>query len=167
MTCDLSVIVLSWNVCELLRACLQSVVGSQGPGIRDQVSGTRGNALTTGSCPLTPELIVVDNASTDGSVDMVAAEFPEVRLIRNAENMGFARGNNIGVAASTGRYVLLLNSDTVVPPGTLEALVAFMDAHPQAAACSPRLLQPDGAPQPYAFGCDPTPGYLLRRSLAC
>ena len=96
---------------------------------------------------------------------MVAAEFPEVRLIRNAENIGFARGNNIGIAASTGRYVLLLNSDTIVPPGTLARLVAFMDAHPQAGACSPRLLQPDGTPQPYAFGCDPTLGYLLRRGV--
>ncbi|MGQ9840674.1 MAG: glycosyltransferase family 2 protein [Anaerolineae bacterium] len=217
---DLSVIVLSWNVRELLRACLQSVsrsqearVRGQGPGVRSQESGARSQEpgvrsqgsgardqesgvrsqepgdydLTTDHCPLptdhrplptdyrplatvpcppTTEIIVVDNASTDGSAEMVAAEFPAVRLIRNATNVGYARGNNIGIAASTGRYVLLLNSDTVVPPGALEALVAFMDAHPQAAACSPRLLQPNGTPQPYAFGCDPTPGYLLRRGLA-
>ncbi len=113
---------------------------------------------------LIAEVIVVDNASIDGSADMVATEFPQVRLIRNADNVGFARGNNIGIAASTGRYVLLLNSDTVVPPGTLAGLIEFMDAHPQAGACSPRLLQPDGAPQAYAYGQDPSPGYLLRRT---
>lgn len=160
---DLSVIVLSWNVRELLRECLQSVIRCQASGVSGQM-GVR-IALPTDICPLTPELIVVDNASTDGSAEMVAAEFPEAKLIRNAENLGFARANNIGIAASTGRYVLLLNSDTVVPAGALASLVAFMDAHPQAAACSPRLAQPDGAPQPYAFGRDPSLGYLLRRGL--
>ncbi|MGC8780041.1 MAG: glycosyltransferase family 2 protein, partial [Anaerolineae bacterium] len=96
---------------------------------------------------------------------MVAAEFPEVRLIRNPANLGYARANNIGIAASRGRYVLLLNSDTIVPAGALAGLLAFMDAHPQAAACSPRLLRPDGTPQPYAFGGDPTPLYLVRRGI--
>ncbi len=145
---DLSVIVLSWNVRGLLRDCLQSV--------RDNVSTFAHSNVET---------LVVDNASTDGSAEMVADEFPEARLIRNAENLGYARANNIGIVESRGRYVLLLNSDTIVPPGTLAKLVAFMDAHPQAAACSPRLLQPDGKPQPYAFGGDPTPGYLLRRGI--
>lgn len=165
---DLSIIVLSWNVRGLLRACLASGVRRQGSGVRGQGAGVRGqgDSLPTAHCPLATELIVVDNASTDGSAEMVAAEFPEARLIRNRENLGFARANNIGIAASAGRYVLLLNSDTVVPDGALAALVAFMDAHPRAAACSPRLLQPDGAPQPYAYGCDPTPRYLLRRGLA-
>ena len=96
---------------------------------------------------------------------MIAAEFSAVRLIRNTSNVGFARANNQGLAASSGRYVLLLNADTIVPEGALARLVAFMDAHPEAAACSPRLLRPDGTPQAYAYGCDPTLGYLLRRGL--
>lgn len=146
---DLSLIVLSWNVRELLRGCLRSVGENVGTLERSNI-----------------EMLVIDNASTDGSADMVAAEFPEVRLIRNAENAGFARGNNAGIAASTGRYVLLLNCDTIVPAGALERLVAFMDAHPQAGACSPRLVRLDGTPQPYAFGNDPTLGYLLRRGLS-
>lgn len=167
---DLSIVVLSWNVRELLRECLRSVVSAQESVVRRQLSGADHLApgswlLTPGSCPLSTELIVVDNASTDGSAEMVVAEFPETRLIRNAENLGYARANNIGIAVGAGRYVLLLNSDTVVPPGTLEALVAFMDAHPQAGACSPRLVQTDGRPQPYAFGGDPTPLYLLRRGI--
>lgn len=144
----LSIVIVTWNVRELLFACLTS--------LRQNVQTSRWSNVET---------LVVDNASTDGSADMVAAEFPEARLIRNAANVGFAAGNNIGIAASTGRYVLLLNSDTLVPPGTLDALVAFMDAHPQAGACSPRLLRRDGTPQPYAFGKDPTLGYLLRRGL--
>jgi hypothetical protein len=96
---------------------------------------------------------------------MARAEFPAARLIANRANVGFARANNQGIRASQGRYVLLLNSDTVVPPGALAALVAFMDAHPAVGAVGPRLLRPDGAPQPYAFGGDPTIGYLLRRGI--
>ncbi len=161
MTPTLSIIILSWNVRELLRACLRSVVRSQ----ESNESREPRNGVDA-SPALISEVIVVDNASTDGSADMVATEFPQVRLIRNAENVGFARGNNIGIAASTGRYVLLLNSDTIVPPGTLAGLIEFMDAHPQAGACSPRLLKSDGTPQAYAFGQDPTPGYLLRRTFS-
>ena len=109
------------------------------------------------------EVIVIDNASADGSVEMVQREFPDVHLIVNEGNLGFARANNRGIAASRGRYVLLLNSDTVASPAALEMLVAFMDAHPEAGVVGPRLLRPDGTAQPYAFGGDPTLGYLLRR----
>ncbi len=77
--------------------------------------------------------------------------------------MGFPRANNRGIAASRGRYVLLLNSDTVALPTRSDMLVAFMDAHPEAGVVGPRLLRPDGTAQPYAFGGDPTLGYLLRR----
>lgn len=143
---DLSVIVVSWNVRELLSACLRAVPPA-----------TQGIAAET---------IVVDNASADGSADMVARQFPDAVLLRNDENLGFARANNRGMAAARGRYFVLLNSDTVAPPRSLSAMVAFMDAHPRAGAASPRLLRPDGAPQPYAFGRDPTPRYLLRRALA-
>ena len=139
----LSIIILNWNTCALLRDCLRAL----------------------GALPPDWELIIVDNASTDGSADMVARDFPAVQLIRNPENLGFARANNQGLCLSQRQYVLLLNSDTVVKPGALTALVRFMDEHPKAGVVSPRLLCPDGAPQPYAFGGDPTLWYLLRRGV--
>lgn len=79
---------------------------------------------------------------------MVRERFPWVHLFENSENVGFARANNQGIQASKGRYILLLNSDTVVHPGALETLLAFMDEHPQAGACGPRLLNGDGSLQP-------------------
>jgi len=159
----LSVIIVNWNGRELLRNCLRSLLGHR--------SSVIGRQLNTGPGPatepfrLSTEIIVVDNASTDGSAEMVSREFPDVRQIINAENLGFARANNVGIRAARGRYILLLNNDTVASPDALEGLVAFMEAHPDAGAVGPRLLRPDGAAQPYAFGCDPTPGYLLRRGI--
>ena len=140
---QLSVVIVHENTVGLLRNCLKSVVAETG---------------------LALEIIVVDNASTDGSADLVAHEFPRARLIRNSENVGFARANNQGLRASSGRYALLLNSDTVVRPGALASLVKFMETHPAVGACSPRLVRPDGTPQPYAFGEDPTLRYLLQRA---
>ncbi len=142
---DLAIVIVNWNTRELLRDCLNSFA---------QASGA--------SC----QAVVVDNGSSDGSPGMVEEEFPFVRLIANADNQGFGRANNQGIRESgAARYVLLLNSDTLVRPGALRALVRFMDEHPQAGACGPRLLRPDGSPQPYTFGSDPTPGYLLARGL--
>lgn len=114
------------------------------------------------------DIIVIDNASTDGSPDMVARDFPSVHLIRNTANVGFAAGNNQGIRAAgdAPAYFVLLNSDTIVKPGTLAALARFMDAHPNVGAAAPRLVRPDGTPQPFAFGRDPTLGYLLRRGLS-
>jgi N-acetylglucosaminyl-diphospho-decaprenol L-rhamnosyltransferase len=86
-------------------------------------------------------------------------------LIQNMANLGFARANNRGIQASRGRYILLLNSDTVVPEGALAHLASFMDQHPDVGASGPRLLRPDGTPQPYSFGGDPTLRYLLARDL--
>jgi N-acetylglucosaminyl-diphospho-decaprenol L-rhamnosyltransferase len=146
MTMDLSVVVVSWNVLPLLRDCLRSIPSS---------AGNREH-----------EIVVADNASTDGSADMVRAEFPTARLISNPENLGFARANNQGIRVSRGRYVVLLNSDTLAPPGALESLVSFMDVHEDAGAVGPRLLRPDGSPQPFAFGRDPTLGYLLSRGVS-
>src|SRR5690349_4551484 len=91
---DISIIILSWNDQQHLAKCLESLA----PGAKSR----------------TMEVIVVDNASTDGSPEMVEKKFPRVKLIRNRENLGFARGNNIGIKASQGRYVCLLNSDTIV-----------------------------------------------------
>lgn len=143
MAVDLSILIVSWNVRELLVAALA--------------------ALPAATAPTTWEAIVIDNASQDGSAEAVAERFPGVELIRNDTNAGFGRANNQGIAVARGRYVLFLNSDTVTPPAALARLVEFMDAHPEAGVCGPRLLMPDGRPQAYAFGGDPRPGYLARR----
>ncbi len=142
---DLTLIIVSWNTSALLDACLSTIPAS--------VAG------------LHVQPIVIDNNSTDGSPEMVAADFPQVTLIRNAENVGFARANNQGIRQALGRHVLLLNSDTQLPPGALVGLVDFMDTHLSVGVCSPRLLTQDGAPQAYAFGDDPSFSYLLRRGL--
>jgi GT2 family glycosyltransferase len=89
-----------------------------------------------------------------------------VQVIANRQNLGFAGANNQGIRASQGAYILLLNSDTIVPDGTLSTLLSYMAANPSVGAVSPRLVRPDGTPQPFAFGNDPTPGYLLRRTFA-
>jgi len=133
---DISIVIVNLNTKELLRACLESVF---------RTAGT-----------LSLEVLVVDNGSTDGSPDMVQSEFPAVDLRRNASNEGFAHPNNVGMKLSNGRYVLLLNSDTVVGEGTFQALVRFMDDHPEVGACGPMLLYPDGRTQHSAKGF-PTP----------
>lgn len=94
------------------------------------------------------EVIVVDNHSADGSSEMVRGEFPEVRLIENAENLGFSRANNQGIKEARGDYILLLNSDTVVRLGAVEAMVEFMGAHSNAGGVACRLLNADGSIQP-------------------
>lgn len=153
--CTLSIIIVNWNTRDLLAQCLESV---------DSGRWIVGSALSTACCPLPTEVIVVDNASADGSPKMVRERFPWVTLIGNGENVGFARANNQGIGAAEGRYLLLLNSDTVVHPGALETLLAFMNAHPQAGACGPRLLNGDGSLQ---HGCHPmlTPGREFWRLL--
>jgi GT2 family glycosyltransferase len=93
------------------------------------------------------EVIVVDNACTDGTADHVRAAFPQVRLIRNDHPRGFAANCNSGVEASRGRHVLLLNPDVRSRPGALDALVRFMDVHPEVGIAGPRLLNPDGSLQ--------------------
>jgi GT2 family glycosyltransferase len=124
---DLSVVIVNWNVCDLLQRCVESVLSSQ-------------RSITT-------EIIVVDNASTDGSVGMLRAEFPQTILIRNPENRGFPAANNQGIAAAQGRYVLLLNPDTEVLADALDTLVQYMDAHPDVGLVGPQLLYPDGQVQ--------------------
>lgn len=142
---DLSVLILSWNTAALLADCVGTVN-----------DGARGLAY---------EVIVIDNASTDGSAEMIAAEYPDVKLIRNRENVGYTRGNNQGLAVSSGRYVLLLNSDTLVKPQALTQLVEFMERNSTVGAVSPRLLLPNGEPQAFAFGGDPSIGYLIKRGV--
>ncbi len=140
---NLAIVLVSFNTRALLRDCLRT--------------------LDAAPPTLARETLVVDNASRDDSAAMVAAEFPAVRLIRNATNLGFARANNLGWRASSGAQILFLNSDTLVPPTALPALVAFLDAHPAAGICAPRLARADGSAQPFAFGRDPSPAYLVAR----
>lgn len=124
---DLSILVVNWNVRDLLRRCLQSILAN------------------LPACQL--EIIVVDNGSTDGSVEMVRTEFPQVHLIANPDNRGFPAANNQGLAVARGRYVLLLNPDTEVVGNALETMVAFADAHPDVGVVGPMLLNPDGTVQ--------------------
>jgi len=121
---DLSVVIVNWNTRELLSQCLRSVYETAGD--------------------VSLETLVVDNASTDGSVEMVRRMFPQVRLIENAENVGFARANNQAMAIGQGRYVLLLNSDAVLRPDALQSMCRFMDHHPETGIVGAKLLNPDG-----------------------
>jgi GT2 family glycosyltransferase len=93
------------------------------------------------------EIIVVDSASSDGSPQMVRDRFPQVRLIASQENLGYAKGNNVGAEAAQGRYLFLLNPDTVVQPDALGRMVDYMDAHPEVGVLGPQLLWPDGSIQ--------------------
>jgi len=127
---DLSIVIVNWNVRDLLRRCLHSILP----------------IYQSTNLPNT-EIIVVDNASSDGSVAMIEEEFPEVRLIANSENVGFTVGNNQGITASRGRYVLLLNPDTEIVGNALATMVEYMDHHPQVGALGPQLLNPDGSIQ--------------------
>jgi GT2 family glycosyltransferase len=127
---DLSIVIVNWNVKDLLHNCLQSLLDAC------QVSPN-----------LTTEIIVVDSASVDGSPQMVRGEFPQVRLIASDKNLGYAGGNNTGAAAARGRYIFLLNPDTVVQSNTLTQMVNYMDTHPEVGALGPQLLWPDGTVQ--------------------
>jgi len=124
---DLSIIIVNWNTRELLRGCLQSVY-QQTVGIDFEV-------------------IVIDNGSDDGSATMVSTYFPQVKLVRNAGNAGYVRANNQGITASIGRYILLLNADTVIGVNSLQTLTAYLDAHPRVGVLGPRLLNPDNSVQ--------------------
>ena len=127
---DLSIIIVSWNVRDLLAACLSSI---------QKALAAAAHAVA--------EVIVVDNASVDGSAAVVAAQFPWVQLIANEDNRGFTRGNNQALPLTHGRYVLFLNPDTVVLGDALEAMVAYMDAHPTVGALGPQLRYGDGSLQ--------------------
>ncbi|MHC5023880.1 MAG: glycosyltransferase family 2 protein [Planctomycetota bacterium] len=141
---DLSIIIVNWNTRALLQACLESVA--------DGLEG------------LDAEIIVVDNASSDGSPEMVAAGYPSVRLVRNERNAGFAAANNQAIAIARGRHLLLLNSDTVVRGEVLPQMVRYADTHQDVGALGCRVLNPDGSLQRTCFR-DPSPGRLLAAAL--
>jgi len=125
----LSIVIVNWNVRELLRRCLGSIyAGWQRP--HEDL-----------------EVVVVDNASHDGSADMVRREFPQVILLENQHNLGFTAGNNQALKQAHGRYVMLLNPDTEVVGDAPMALIAYMDTHPEVGVIAPKLLNPDGTVQ--------------------
>jgi GT2 family glycosyltransferase len=138
-----SVCVANWNCRELLRNCLRSLTARR-QGVR-------------------LEVIVVDNASSDGSADAVEREFPRVRLIRNDANAGFARACNQAAAVARGRYLFFLNNDTVVPRGALRRLCLFARDNPSAGLIGPRLRDGSGRIQKSARGL-PTVAALLHRT---
>ena len=124
---DLSITICSWNTVADLRACLASLRAASHEG--------------------SFEVIVVDNASEDGSAEMVAREFPEFLLLRQHINLGFTGGHNLALRERRGRHGALLNSDTVVHKGAIASLLEFMSAHPAAGIVGPRLVNPDGSLQ--------------------
>jgi hypothetical protein len=142
---NVSVVVVSWNTRGLLRQCLQSIFDEPGVEIVD------GGAQPSGTKPLAAEIIVVDNASEDGSVQMVQAEFPQAYLIANRTNAGFAAANNQAIAQARGQVLFLLNPDAYLLPGALAGLVRFLRDHPEAAVAGPNVLNPDGSWQAAAF----------------
>jgi GT2 family glycosyltransferase len=127
---DVSIVVVSFNTRDVLRECLLSVYREIGS--------------------LQVQIIVVDNASTDGSLAMIEQEFPDVVLIRSEVNLGFGRANNLGFESARGRYVVLLNSDAFLTEGSLKRSVAHMEANPDAGLGGGRLVGRDGSPQPSA-----------------
>jgi GT2 family glycosyltransferase len=146
---DLSIVIVSWNVKELLARCLTALTAhSLAAGIGCREPFVVRTPVRQPGPHLECEIVVADNASTDGSPDMVRQHFPDVRLIASDSNLGFVRGNNRGVAASTGRYILLLTPDTEVFGGALAAMVTYMDEHPDVGVLGPKLLFPDGQVQP-------------------
>jgi hypothetical protein len=128
---DLSIVIVSWNVRSYLLDCLKSISDSRP------------------SCSY--EIWVVDNVSTDGTCAAVCEQYPQVHLIANKENAGFARANNQAMRQCSGKTILLLNPDTKVHPGALDSLVNFLHEHPQAGAAGSCLLNPDGSLQPACY----------------
>ena len=134
---DLSIILVNWNTRDLLAQCLDSVYANP-PSNRFEV-------------------LVVDNASTDGSAAVVRQRYPSAHLLESETNVGFAAGNNLALRVATGKYLLMLNPDTQVRPRAFDALKVFMDSAPHAGAAGARLLGPDGTQQP---ACRPAPTLL-------
>jgi hypothetical protein len=126
---ETSVIIVSWNVRKLLKACLASI---------EPYRQVNYPAI---------EIIVVDGGSKDGSAEMVRQEFPGVKLIARTENVGFPKGNNIGLKQAQGDYLLFLNPDTEVIGHAMSTMASFLKENPNVGVVGPRLLNPDGSPQ--------------------
>ncbi|MBI2607536.1 MAG: glycosyltransferase family 2 protein [Candidatus Doudnabacteria bacterium] len=122
---DLSIIIVSYNTKDLLRRCLRTCFGS--------------------ATNFRFEVFVSDNGSTDGSVELIKQEFPQVKLVENNANLGFSKGNNVALKQAQGRYSLLLNSDTEVNSDTFDLSIKYMDQNPAVGALSCKILLPDGS----------------------
>lgn len=133
---DVSIIIVNWNLRDYLRRCLESIC-------------SRSDSLIV-------ETIVVDNASSDGSIGMMEEDFPEVSVIINQENTGFARACNQGMKKARGRYFFLLNNDAEIMEDGLSFLVDYMDAHPDTGVCGPRVVSGDGTLQIHSKGFYPS-----------
>jgi hypothetical protein len=134
---DVSFSITNYNTKDLLGSCIDSVI-----------KGVKGHSY---------EIIVVDDASSDGSAAMIREKYPQVKVIENEINKGYVRSNNIGIRASSGRYIMSLNSDTVVLVGSIDKIIRFLDNNPDAGAAGPKLLNSDGSIQGQARRGFPTP----------
>ncbi len=144
-TIDISIIILNYNTKDLLLACLASIGKSQTS--RDKW-----------------EVIVVDNASTDGSIKVISnlkTQMSNLKIIQNDHNLGFAAGNNVGIRQAKGKYILLLNSDTEVSPRAIADTKTFLDAHPDAGGATCKVLLPDSSMDPACHRGFPTPWAAL------
>lgn len=141
-TIDVSVIILNFNTLELTKTAIEKLLASD---VRN----------------FSMEIIVCDNASTDGTDNMMKKEFPTIPFIQNGGNIGFAAGNNPGIKIAKGRYVLLLNSDTEVNKNTIATMITFMDEHPKCGASTCKLLLMDGSMDPACHRGMPTPWNAL------
>jgi len=144
MAVDLAIVIVSYNARPDLERCLKS--------LHDPPPAS------------SHQIVVVDNGSNDGSPAAVRERWPAVKVLENGENIGFAGATNAGIRASQSELVLLLNSDAIAPPGALDALVADLRAHPEAAICGPRLVDGDGRPE-ISFGRMISPLQEVRQKL--
>ncbi len=140
----LSIVIVSWNIKKDLAVCLDSIRKSPPSGKF--------------------EIILIDNASSDGTVDFVEKNFPEVMVIANDSNRGFAAANNQGIRASQGQYILLLNPDTIIHENSLDILIQYMDENKDVGACGPKLLNEDRTIQPSARSFPTFRGALYRHT---
>ena len=132
---DISTIIVSWNTRDLLLACVDSL---------------------TRMTQVSQEIIIVDNASRDGSAEAARAQYPQAHIIQNPANRGYAPANNQAIPLSRGRYLLLINADAEVLPNAVDRMVAFMESHPRCGVIGPRLLNTDGSLQPWTAGRFPS-----------
>jgi len=137
--CDVSIVIVSWNTREILRDCLVSIARE-----------TR----------TSHEVIVVDNASTDGTQDMVAVDFPDIMLITNTENVGFAAANNQGLDIASGAKLLLLNPDTIILDGAIDCMADWLDAHPDVGCVGCQVWENEKTIQHTCFA-EPSPLNLV------